>query len=55
MALKSWVRYWKTRVDSSLRVVTRGFIRRKVSNYCLYLGSFEAVERGFLLERGFQQ
>jgi hypothetical protein len=35
-------------------VVTRGFIRRKVSNYCLYLGSFEAVDRGFELDRGFQ-
>jgi hypothetical protein len=29
-------------------VVTRGFI-----DYCLYLGSFEAVDRGFELERGF--
>jgi hypothetical protein len=26
------------------KVVTRGFIRRKVSDYCLYLGSFEAVD-----------
>jgi hypothetical protein len=34
-------------------VVTRGFISRKVSNYCLYLGSVEAgdgvqVGKGFL-------
>jgi hypothetical protein len=35
-------------------VVTRGFIMRKVSNYCLYLGSFEAVDKGFKLERGVQ-
>jgi hypothetical protein len=36
------------------KVITRGFIGRKVSDYCLYLGSFEAVDRGFELERGFQ-
>jgi hypothetical protein len=35
-------------------VVTRGFRRKKVIDYCLYLGSFEAVDRGFKLERGFQ-
>jgi hypothetical protein len=35
-------------------VVTRGFRRRKVIDYCLYLGSFEAVDKGFELERGFQ-
>jgi hypothetical protein len=28
-------------------VVTRGFLRRKVMDYCVYLGSFEAVDRGF--------
>jgi hypothetical protein len=39
---------------ASDEVVTRGFIRRKVSNYCLYLGLFEAVDKGFELERGFQ-
>jgi hypothetical protein len=32
-------------------VVTRGFLRRKVIDYCLYLGSFEAVDKGFELER----
>jgi hypothetical protein len=35
-------------------VVTRRFIRRKANDYCLYLGSFEAVDRGFQLDRGFQ-
>jgi hypothetical protein len=28
-------------------VVTRGFLRRKVIDYGLYLGSFEAVDWGF--------
>jgi hypothetical protein len=34
-------------------VITRGFVSRKVSNYWLYLGLFEAGDRGFELERGF--
>jgi hypothetical protein len=34
--------------------VTRIFLRRKVIDYCLYLGSYEAVDKGFELERGFQ-
>jgi hypothetical protein len=25
--------------------VPRGFLRRKVMDYCVYLGSFEAVDR----------
>jgi hypothetical protein len=28
-------------------VVTRGFLKRKVMDYCVYLGSFEAVDREF--------
>jgi hypothetical protein len=28
-------------------VVIRGFLRRKVMDYCVYIGSFEAVHRGF--------
>jgi hypothetical protein len=32
-------------------VVTRGFISRKVSNYSMYLGSFEAGDRGLELKR----
>jgi hypothetical protein len=35
-------------------VLTRGFIRRNVGNYCSRFGSFETVDRGFELERGFQ-
>jgi hypothetical protein len=27
-------------------VVTRGFLRRKVMDYFVYLGSFDAVNRG---------
>jgi hypothetical protein len=33
------------------KVVTSEFIRRKFSNYLLYLGSFESDERRFELER----
>jgi hypothetical protein len=33
-------------------VVTKGFLRRKVIDYCLYLGAFEAVDRELELERG---
>jgi hypothetical protein len=32
---------------ASHEVVTRGFLRRKVMDYCVYLGSFEAVDKGF--------
>jgi hypothetical protein len=38
---------------ASDEIVTRGIRRRKVSNYCFYLGSFEVIDRGFRLERGF--
>jgi hypothetical protein len=31
-----------------------GFLKRKVIDYCLNLGPFEVVDRGFELERGFQ-
>jgi hypothetical protein len=35
-------------------IITRGFLRRKVIDYCLYLGPFEAGDKGFEVERGFQ-
>jgi hypothetical protein len=37
------------------QVITRGFLKRKVFDYCLHLGSFEALNRGFQLERGFKK
>jgi hypothetical protein len=36
------------------KVVTRGFLRREVIDYCLNLGPFEVVDTGFELEWGFQ-
>jgi hypothetical protein len=40
--------------DPGHEVITRGFLRRKFIDYCLNLGPFEAVDRGFEVERGFQ-
>jgi hypothetical protein len=37
------------------KVITRGFLKREVFDYCLHLGSFEALNRGFQLERGFKK
>jgi hypothetical protein len=37
------------------QVITRGFLRREVFDNCLHLGSFEALNRRFELERGFKE
>jgi hypothetical protein len=37
------------------QVITRGCLRRGVFDYCLHLGSFEALNRAFELERGFKK
>jgi hypothetical protein len=41
--------YFKCLADD--KVITREFIRRKFSNYLLYLESFESDDRRFELER----
>jgi hypothetical protein len=39
---------------ASHQVITRGFLRRKVIDYCLNLGPFKVADKGFELEWGFQ-
>jgi hypothetical protein len=37
------------------QLITRGFLRREIFYYCSQVGSFEVLNRGFQLERGFKK
>jgi hypothetical protein len=37
------------------KVISRGFLRREVFDYCLHLKSFEALNRGIRVGKGFQE